>query len=40
MDSLGRVLGPSIVCVVQCDAAEGNSVREGERVFCLVLVVV
>lgn len=40
MDSLGRVLGPSIVSVVQLDAAEGNSVRDGVGVFCLVLVVV
>lgn len=29
MGSLGRVLGPSIVCVVQCDAAEGDSARDG-----------
>lgn len=40
MDSLGRVLGPSIVCTVQCDAAEGDSVRDGVGFFCLVLVVV
>lgn len=37
---MGRVLGPSVVCMVQCDAAEGSSVRDGVEVFCLFLVVV
>lgn len=27
------MLVPSILCMVQCDAAEGNSVRDGVGVF-------